>query len=335
MQGVGILLAAGVAVASVSIMKGAIEQDVHNMDYVWRFLSAFGCVPALAAVYYRMTISESPRYTMNVEGRVGQAVADATNHVSNKQHVEVVEATRVNPFTTYGGKFVRHFSQWKNLKVLIACAMCWFLLDIGYYGTNLNTNLVLNSIGYTDKSTPYRDIYTVCMGQLIIALCGNVPGYYFTVFFIDRWGRKPIQIMGFVMLTLCFSALGFGWSWFKLPENSTYFVVVYSMAQFFFNFGPNSTTFIYPAEVFPTAVRSSAHGISAATGKLGAILAAQLFPIVVDLGGEVKSNHFMGPTLIILASLCFLGLLFTFLLPETMGRSLEELGGEAEEEVEL
>jgi PHS family inorganic phosphate transporter-like MFS transporter len=53
--------------------------------------------------------------------------------------------------------------------------------------------------------------------------------------------------------------------------------------------------------------------------------------MLVDWGGEPKSNHFMGPTLIILAGLCFLGLLFTFLLPETMGKSLEELGGEEEE----
>lgn len=136
--------------------------------------------------------------------------------------------------------------------------------------------------------------------------------------------------MGFLALTACFAILGIWYPFFSSKENNLLFVVIYSLAQFFFNFGPNSTTFIYPAEVFPTAVRSTAHGISAATGKLGAIIAAQFFPIIVDLGGKPKSNRFMGPTLLILAALCFLGLLFTFLLPETMGKSLEELNDEEE-----
>lgn len=36
--------------------------------------------------------------------------------------------------------------------------------------------------------------------------------------------------------------------------------------------GPNTTTYIIPAEVFPTRYRATAHGISAAFGKLGAVL---------------------------------------------------------------
>ena len=46
-------------------------------------------------------------------------------------------------------------------------------------------------------------------------------------------------------------------------------------ATFFFsNFGPNATTFILPAELFPTAWKSTAHGICAASGKAGAIVGA-------------------------------------------------------------
>ena len=166
--------------------------------------------------------------------------------------------------------------------------MCWFLLDIGYYGTNLNTSSVLKAIGYsTSTNGAYWSIWSTCLGQLIIALAGNVPGYFFSVVFIDRWGRKPIQIMGFVMLTICFALLGIFYEYLK-NSNVTLFVVIYSIAQFFFNFGPNTTTFVYPAEVFPTAVRSSAHGISAASGKLGAIIAAQLFSMVADYGILLK-----------------------------------------------
>ena len=47
--------------------------------------------------------------------------------------------------------------------------------------------------------------------------------------------------------------------------------------QLFFNFGPNATTFIVPGEIFPSRVRGLAHGLSAAIGKLGAILSGLLF----------------------------------------------------------
>jgi PHS family inorganic phosphate transporter-like MFS transporter len=47
--------------------------------------------------------------------------------------------------------------------------------------------------------------------------------------------------------------------------------------QFFFNFGANTTTYVYPAELFPTRFRAFAHGISAASGKAGAITSALAF----------------------------------------------------------
>ena len=49
---------------------------------------------------------------------------------------------------------------------------------------------------------------------------------------------------------------------------------MYALCFFFINFGPNSTTFIYPAELFPTSWKSTGHGLSAAAGKAGAIVGA-------------------------------------------------------------
>ncbi|KAF0708431.1 hypothetical protein As57867_006337, partial [Aphanomyces stellatus] len=100
--------------------------------------------------------------------------------------------------------------------------------------------------------------------------------------------------------------------------------VLYSFAQFFFNFGPNTTTFIIPAEVFPTAVRSTGHGISAASGKAGAIIAAQGFAVVA------KSSFGFSGVLYIFSACCFMGLLFSFWVPETKGLTLEELSGEGD-----
>ncbi|KAE9306491.1 hypothetical protein PF008_g21458 [Phytophthora fragariae] len=156
------------------------------------------------------------------------------------------------------------------------------------------------------------------MGTAIINLAGTVPGYWFTVYFVDKWGRKPIQYMGFTLLTLLFLFMAIFLNELK-TESTALFVVMYSFAQFFFNFGPNATTFIIPAEVFPTAVRSTGHGISAASGKVGAIIAAQCFAVIA------KGSFGFKGVLYIFAACCFFGLLFSFWVPETKNLTLEEL----------
>jgi len=234
----------------------------------------------------------------------------------------------------YRFAFSNHFSKWCNLKVLLGCALTWFFLDIGYYGTSLNTTTVLGFIGYgappgnysNQNEKIFDDIWNRAVGNIIINLAGTVPGYWFTVAFIEWWGRKPIQYMGFAFLTIIFLIMGIFFNPITSPTGGLVwlFITLYASAQFFFNFGPNTTTFIIPAEAFPTAVRSTGHGISAASGKLGAILAAQGFSAVA------KSSIGIPGTLYIFSACCFLGLLFTWWVPETKGKTLEEIVEETE-----
>ena len=106
------------------------------------------------------------------------------------------------------------------------------------------------------------------------------------------------------------------------------FVALYCLANFFQNFGPNSTTFIIPGEVFPTRYRCTGHGISAASGKLGAIVAQISFSHLKDIGGP---NKFVKHILEIFALFMLTGVLSTMLIPETMGRTLEDLSNENQE----
>jgi PHS family inorganic phosphate transporter-like MFS transporter len=86
------------------------------------------------------------------------------------------------------------------------------------------------------------------------------------------------------------------------------FIFLFVFIQFFFQFGANATTFIIPVEVFPTRFRATAHGLSAACGKAGAILAAFAFNVLVDHGGK---NAFLPQTLGIFAGIQFIGLIAT------------------------
>ena len=100
------------------------------------------------------------------------------------------------------------------------------------------------------------------------------------------------------------------------------FVIIYGVSYFFTEFGPNSTTFVYPAEIFPVRARTTGHGIAAAAGKLGGFFGVFLFPILMAWGGLIAAEAAA-------AAVSVLGALVTLaMLPETKGRSLEELNPE-------
>jgi hypothetical protein len=92
------------------------------------------------------------------------------------------------------------------------------------------------------------------------------------------------------------------------------------VSYFFTEFGPNVTTFVYPAEIYPVDVRTTGHGISAALGKLGAFAGAYLFPDMLASSWGLQGAE------VVAGIVCLLGLGFTILLlPEPKGLSLEQL----------
>jgi len=139
--------------------------------------------------------------------------------------------------------------------------------------------------------------------------------------------------MGFTLLTIIFCCMGFGYDVLTTKSAGTKkaFVFLYCLANFFQNFGPNVTTFVIPGEAFPTRYRSTAHGISAATGKLGAIVAQVGFARLKDIHGKPGSSAFVGHILEIFAFFMLTGIFSTLLLPETKRRSLEDLSQESQE----
>ncbi len=97
-------------------------------------------------------------------------------------------------------------------------------------------------------------------------------------------------------------------------------------AQFFFNFGPNTTTFIVPGECFPTRYRSTSHGISAASGKIGSIIGQGAIATLRTRGATpTNSAPWMDHVLEIYALFMLLGCFSTLLIKETKGKTLEEL----------
>jgi PHS family inorganic phosphate transporter-like MFS transporter len=225
--------------------------------------------------------------------------------------------------------FWAHYSQWRIGKVLLGTAGSWFFLDVAYYGLGLNNSIILSAIGWSGGSNMYQIFYRNAVGNLILVCAGAIPGYWVSVATIDTLGRKPIQIGGFAMLTVLFIVIGFAYN--HLTGHAL--LALYVLAQFFFNFGPNSTTFIVPGECFPTRYRSTSHGFSAASGKVGAIIAQCVFGPLRTRGAKAgatgkAASPWLNHVMQIFALFMLCGLLVSFLIPETKRKTLEELAGE-------
>ena len=313
MQGFGILFGAATILILLQIFP---TPDL--LDYVWRFALAVGVIPAMITAYFRFQIPETPRFLMAVKNDYTETVK-AYNFL-NKDENAMDLSTVKEVAAAAKAKGPTFNQQLKAASLLLTgTAINWFLLDIAFYSQSLFQPTVLTSIQFFTNSTDIvSNLHNLALGQFCIALLGTVPGYWATVFTVDRLGRRNIQLIGFAIMMILYIILASAFN--QLVSNAPVaFVILYALTFFFTNFGPNATTFIIPSELFPTAIRSTAHGISAACGKAGAILGAFGFaPFSTAYGLPVTMGVF--------AAILAVGFFVTwFLTPETAQKTLEEL----------
>jgi PHS family inorganic phosphate transporter-like MFS transporter len=241
-----------------------------SLEVTWRLLLGFGALPALVALYFRVRMHEESR---------------AHNM-----------ATR----DLFRSSWVLMKSMWK---ILLGCMLSWFLLDTAFYGTGEFKHAVYNSIYGTETMTPEAKVLNQAVFGLIIASIA-LPGYILTVVFIDKVGVGRLQLFGFLAMTCIYTGMGI--SVLTNAPNAVK-LVIFGLTFFLCNFGPNPTTFIIPSEVFPSQIRATSHGISAASGKAGAVTGAAGFPkALTEIG--------LDGVMYVCAGISFAGFLVTFLL---------------------
>ncbi len=284
MQGIGLIVGPLLAIA---LLAAHVPQDL-----VWRILLAAGAIPPLAVFWARRHLKETPRFAKLAEGGAGDAVAK--------------EAKRKGFVTALREAFGHddHLKKW-----LVGTSLAWFFLDLAYYG-----NTISNQAFVTAVSPQGSQIHDLFLSLLVFAFAA-FPGYLLSIYGMDKWGRKTIQLLGFAMMAASFVGIAF------LGDAKSIlvpFVVLYCLNYFFTEFGPNTTTFVLPAEIFPTSVRTTSHGISATVGKVGAAVGTFSFPLLQAKFG------LPGPMWVAGAS-CIAGFALTWaLLPEPNGLDLEE-----------
>jgi MFS family permease len=250
---------------------------------------------------------ESPRFQARVQGQAGRA--------AQQLHVFADGAIPVSATTAEGVRqlSLRQFlASRRMLMLVLGTAGTWFLFDYAYYGNTLSLPSILKQI------SPHASLETKLAWSLGIFVVFALPGYLLAVARMDRIGHRRLQFIGFAVMAACFLVLG---AFPTLTTTVAPFLAIFGLSYFFIEFGPNTTTFVLPSEVFPVSVRTTGHGLAAGIGKLGAFIGVFLVP-------QLQKDIGLRGMLIVAGGAAILGYLLTMVLPEPARRTLEDVSGE-------
>jgi MFS transporter, PHS family, inorganic phosphate transporter len=305
MQAAGLIVGPLVAVI---LLAAGID---HNL--VWRLLLGLGAIPGLAVFYLRRQIHETPRFASagGATDEAAAAIAQATGGEAAAPAPKGESSAQTKQSFTSGWTTIARNPN--LLKWVVGASLAWCFLDFAYYGNTIASPEIIKLL------SPTASITHGTLIQLGIFIVFAAPGYFVAIRYIDTMGRKTIQLLGFGVMAVMYGLIGI------IPSVSTTvapFVILFGISYFFTEFGPNTTTFVYPAEIFPTEVRTTAHGIAAGLGKMGGFAGTYLFVDMLNSWGIRGAEG-------VAAGVAVAGLIVTFLLPEPKGKTLEELERDA------
>ncbi|KAG6286900.1 hypothetical protein E4U09_006470 [Claviceps aff. purpurea] len=171
----------------------------------------------------------------------------------------------------------------------------------------------------TDVLHPCATIYHVLIVQakqyLLTVSIASLAGSICFIVFANRLPRRHWLTASFLILAVFLLITGGVYYTVRRTATAPATVVFVAIHHFVFNFGANTLTFIIPAEIFPTCYRCTCHGISAAAGKLGSILAVL---VVYGINSAYESDSRQGLIFLLFGSVAAFGAVFSWLyLPDS------------------
>jgi MFS family permease len=301
MQAVGLIV--GPLVGLVLLESGL------GSSLTWRIMLGLGAVPAAAVIYFRSKMPESPRFQSRVRGKSDRAATELQQFTGGT----IDTSTSVSVESRLMG--LREFlTNPRMIVLMLGTAGSWFLFDYAYYGNTLSLPSILSEV------SPNATLVTKLMMTLALFVIFAVPGYLLAVWKMDKIGHRRLQFIGFAVMAVSFLVLA---AFPALTVNVAPFIAIFGVSYFFTEFGPNTTTFVLPSEVFPVNMRTTGHGFAAGIGKLGAFVGVFLVPVL-------ETHIGLRGLLLVSGIAAILGFALTRVLPEPSGRSLEEVSGEDE-----
>ncbi len=305
----GILLAQSVNwLIARPVPPSATAHDIlmsWNGQAGWRWM--FGATTAPACLFFvgMLRVPESPRWLAK------NGAHDEARRVLAKIGGEAYgKRALADILSSLGGESVnlRHLFEPKMLKVLIlGVVLAVFQQWCGINVIFTYAEEVFAAAGYKVSNILFNIMVTGAV---------NLAFTFIAMALVDRAGRRVLMLMGSAGLALIFMTLGAGYA---VSGRGFFMLLLVVMAVGCYAMSLAPVTWVVIAEVFPNRIRGAAMSVAVASLWIACFILTYTFPLL---------NRELGPakTFGVYASICVAGFLFIqFRLPETKGRTLEEI----------
>ncbi len=277
-----------------------------NTDYGWRWMLAAEAIPAIVFLLLLFPIPESPRWLI-AAGREEEA-RRILHRVGGGEHAEDEIAAVKNVLQQEEGSFAELFSRHYRLPLMIA-----FVLMVGAQFSGINsimyysTEIFKNATGNTDAAFSS----SVWIGLI------NFLATFGAILFVDKAGRKPLLLLGNAVQVAALVTVGAIFFVHKTRSPALLWFVLLYISAFAIAAGP--LPWVVCSEIFPAKLRGRAMSVATFFIWTACLIVAQTFPLLLQVIGSAC-------TFWIYAGCSAITFLFVlFFLPETKGRTLEEI----------
>jgi len=212
----------------------------------WRWMLACCAIPAGIFVFLLFFVPETPRGLM-LKGKSEKA-KEVLTKLANEEEARIVLAEIDASLKETAGKLFSY----GGLVIVVGILLSAFQQLVGinavlYYGPQMFENM-----GFKGDAAFAQ---TVIMGivMVVFTLIATVT--------VDKWGRKPLLILGALIMAVTMIALGFMFNAGSVGLAALVVVCVY-IAGFSLSWGP--VVWVMLAEIFPNSIRDKAMAIAVA-----------------------------------------------------------------------
>ncbi len=273
----------------------------------WRWMFASEILPASLFLIFLFFVPESPRYLV-MQHRPQQALNILTRINGTAKAIEVLEEIRSTVMHKSGKLF-----SYGVLIIVIGVLLSVFQQVVGinvvlYYAPEIFKNM--------GAGTNTALLQTIIVGAI------NLSFTVIAILTVDKFGRKPLQIIGALGMSVFMFALGFSFFFQKLGVATLIFMLGY-VASFAMSWGP--VTWVLLSEIFPNRIRGRAMAVAVAAQWISNFLVSWTFPMM-DRSSFLTDLFNQGFSYWIYGIMGLLAALFIWkFVPETKNKTLEEM----------
>ncbi|WP_459887794.1 sugar porter family MFS transporter [Halostagnicola bangensis] len=302
-----------VSLNQLTITSGILIAYLVNLAFSsggeWRWMLGLGMVPAAILFAGMLFMPESPRwlYEQGREADAREVLSRTRTEGRVSDELEEIKET----IRTESGTLRDLLSQWVRPMLIVGVGLAAFQQVTGINTVMYYAPTILESTGFEDTASI---LATVGIGAI------NVVMTVVAVLLIDRTGRRPLLLTGLAGMTGMLAVLG---AVFYLPGLSGVigWVATGSLMLYvaFFAIGLGPVFWLMISEIYPMEVRGTAMGVVTVVNWAGNLIVSLTFLRLVDVFGQSGTFWLYG-------AFSLLALVFCYkLVPETKGRSLEEI----------